>query len=720
MADKNMDFTHLSEDEKINGIKITKVPKYIRDKAYLTDFSETLAQLAEMIIQLGVNLSLDPDEALEWARKLQESVSQSEFDSWVATLLDGGPSLFFETKAALVAKYPNGAPGVALVRETDPARIYVWNGTAWEDFGDYQGIEIKDGTVSTKKITDKAVTFVKTDFIDNLDNLFKGWNDRFYLNGDNVTLTYNPANTSNFGTIIPIEPNSNYQITLEDGFSGLFKFGTDSRTNFTSAQNLNGSIKVGSNLGIVGDLFTFTSGTSDAYLYITSDTDVAMNVSKLSSGRGRSVNTLMPVEFKNLSLTDIEGVGIKNDSIPIGKLEHDTSANVFNYRTVTKGYYVDRYTGNLVENADNSVSDYIPIKAGQTKLTFDKLTVGNINYAFYKNRNFIEGGQVLVGDLTAPKTVPINTLADEFRFSLAHANGLKTYRVEFGDALSQSSEYYNYPRGLVLPKSNSVDPEIYLSETKAVITMGDTVYTIEHEVTPYTDGGLYQNKDTWRIVDCSINGLKAYQSGAWETAIQVEGLPDFMGTFHGYEGTDSVGFYADNKKITSGNFSANEVFVVVRGKIFRHGTSDDVVATFTRLYTFKDGELKLNQKFNWLAEFELINAYLAMQPIKRTVNDNGTGSNITTTVLTDLDYKEYDISSVNSNLPIKNYVNGVKFAQIWGNNVGASILVETEDGDVDIYLWQAPQYNKIYFTYKRNSHIAIGDKWNFTTTYNVK
>lgn len=148
-----MDLTHLTPDEKINGIGSLKVPNYLRNKAHGQDVRETLAQLAEMIIQLGVNLSLDPYEALEWARKLQESVSQSEFDSWVATLLDGGPSLFFETKAALVAKHPNGAPGVALVRETDPAKIYVWNGTAWEDFGAYQGTEVKDGTVSFDKMT---------------------------------------------------------------------------------------------------------------------------------------------------------------------------------------------------------------------------------------------------------------------------------------------------------------------------------------------------------------------------------------------------------------------------------------------------------------------------------------------------------------------------------------------------------------------------------------
>lgn len=161
-----MDLTHLTPDEKINGIGSLKVPNYLRNKVHGQDVREIMAQLAEMIIQLGINLGLDPDDALEWARKLQESVSQSEFDSWVATLLDGGPSLFFETKAALVANYPNGAPGVALVRETDPAKIYVWNGSSWEDFGDYQGIEIADGSITSKKIANGAISANKLSIVE--------------------------------------------------------------------------------------------------------------------------------------------------------------------------------------------------------------------------------------------------------------------------------------------------------------------------------------------------------------------------------------------------------------------------------------------------------------------------------------------------------------------------------------------------------------------------
>lgn len=151
------DFTRLTPDEKINGIKATKLPDHIRTKYHGEDVREAIAQSTELTIQLGINMGLSPDDAILWARKLQEAIPRSEFDSWVATLVDGGPSIFMNTLNELKTTYPNGAAGVALVRETDPAKIYVWNGTAWEDFGDYQGIEIKDGTVSSSKIVDGAV-----------------------------------------------------------------------------------------------------------------------------------------------------------------------------------------------------------------------------------------------------------------------------------------------------------------------------------------------------------------------------------------------------------------------------------------------------------------------------------------------------------------------------------------------------------------------------------
>lgn len=103
--------------------------------------------------------------------QLAHTMTQAEFDSWVTTLLDGGPSIFMETYASLIASYPNGSSGVALVRETDPAKIYVWNGTSWESYGEYQGVEVKDETITTSKLAKKAVTSEKTDYL--TDGIFE-------------------------------------------------------------------------------------------------------------------------------------------------------------------------------------------------------------------------------------------------------------------------------------------------------------------------------------------------------------------------------------------------------------------------------------------------------------------------------------------------------------------------------------------------------------------
>ena len=144
------------------------------------------------------------------------AVTQSEFDSWVATLLDGGPSIFMNTLSELKATYPNGAAGVALVRETDPAKIYVWNGSAWEDFGDYQGIELKDGTVTTAKLAESFWASLK------LQDIFKSLENDFKQNN---LLSFSPAgyqDSSSNATIgedgeIIILANGHYFVTKSVG-----------------------------------------------------------------------------------------------------------------------------------------------------------------------------------------------------------------------------------------------------------------------------------------------------------------------------------------------------------------------------------------------------------------------------------------------------------------------------------------------------------------------
>ncbi|MFV8804768.1 SGNH/GDSL hydrolase family protein [Aerococcus urinaeequi] len=216
-----LDLTGLTQDEITHGIKSSKLPDYIRYKQYLADTNEALAQLAEMIIQFAVNLGLDPDQTMDWARKLQQALPQSEFDSWVATLLDGGPSIFMNTLGELQAKYPNGAAGVALVRETDPAKIYVWNGTAWEDFGDFQGIEIKDGTITSSKIADGVINRSKINYyVGKLKNIFTidGYQpDSYYVYNSGAVSSLSGWNTTKMLPVYPgekYESNINGQITF--------------------------------------------------------------------------------------------------------------------------------------------------------------------------------------------------------------------------------------------------------------------------------------------------------------------------------------------------------------------------------------------------------------------------------------------------------------------------------------------------------------------------
>ena len=222
------DFSHLTDDELINGIKALNIPNYIRKKSYGIDVRETLAQMTEMTIQLGVNMGLSPDDALKWARKLQETVSQSEFDSWVATLLDGGPSIFMNTLSELQTTYPNGAAGVALVRETDPAKIYVWNGTAWEDFGDYQGIEIKDNSIALSKLNDSLKSAIVSDF----SNLWENSKTNFSVESTGVSGRLHIALSGKIHIFSSYS--TSYQtvdLTLGNKYYAHFKIGEQSTAN---------------------------------------------------------------------------------------------------------------------------------------------------------------------------------------------------------------------------------------------------------------------------------------------------------------------------------------------------------------------------------------------------------------------------------------------------------------------------------------------------------
>lgn len=342
------DFSHLTNDELINGIQSLKLPDYIRSKAYGDDVRESLAQMTEMTIQLGVNMGLSPEDALKWARKLQETISQSDFDSWVATLLDGGPSIFMNTLSELQTTYPNGASGVALVRETDPAKIYVWNGSAWEDFGQYQGIEVKDGSITSSKLSEGAVTPEITTFLKIGKNLF---DKNRIIRGELVNQTNGTinVNASHWRTddFISIEPNETYTIQPHTPDS--------TRIAFYSEKNLSSFI-TGS-----AQTATMTAPSNAKYLMFSASGPVEpFQLEKNSIATKYESYKLTPT-FDILSAGVVTSDVIGRKSVTRNKTDFIISSkNLFTKDDARLGWW---YTGSLWEvNENYNATKKIPVE----------------------------------------------------------------------------------------------------------------------------------------------------------------------------------------------------------------------------------------------------------------------------------------------------------------------------------------------------------------------
>ena len=364
------DFSHLTSDELIKGIKALDLPDYIRSKAYGIDVRETLAQMTEMTIQLGVNMGLSPDDALNWARKLQETVSQSDFDSWVATLLDGGPSIFMNTLSELQTTYPNGAAGVALVRETDPAKIYVWNGTAWEDFGDYQGIEIKDGTVTSEKIAKGAVTPRETTFIETSSNLFNKDSVIKNKNISEVTGEIGEFSNRSVSDYISVNPSSTYYTA---NVEKVVRFDENK-------QVINGHFPE-----ITGSLWTTTPETHFVRVQLlTADLDIAqMNESEAKPYEPYYVRLKddIAVELKKGS---VETEHISDKAVKIEQMDiTQANENLFDKNNALP-FSVNDETGELVDHSSAVTSRLIELKQ-KTLISQDVLKIARYD----ENKKFL-------------------------------------------------------------------------------------------------------------------------------------------------------------------------------------------------------------------------------------------------------------------------------------------------------------------------------------------
>ena len=108
------DFSHLTSDELIKGIKALDLPDYIRSKAYGIDVRETLAQMTEMLMQLAINQGMSPQEAQDFLARFNNKinkgeVSMSDLTQEVKEALTGGAVAVVGVDAVDTVNVKNGA-----------------------------------------------------------------------------------------------------------------------------------------------------------------------------------------------------------------------------------------------------------------------------------------------------------------------------------------------------------------------------------------------------------------------------------------------------------------------------------------------------------------------------------------------------------------------------------------------------------------------------------
>ena len=108
------DFSHLTTDELIKGIKALDLPDYIRSKAYGIDVRETLAQMTEMLMQLAYNQGMTPQQAQDWVSQLNNKiikgqVTMNDLTQEVKEALTGGSVAVVGVDAVDTVNVKNGA-----------------------------------------------------------------------------------------------------------------------------------------------------------------------------------------------------------------------------------------------------------------------------------------------------------------------------------------------------------------------------------------------------------------------------------------------------------------------------------------------------------------------------------------------------------------------------------------------------------------------------------
>lgn len=595
---------------------------------------------------------------------------------------------------------------------------------------------VGENAVDTENIKDSSVTTEKTNFISKTVNLFivensisgKAWS----------TQTDNSITLIDSANIVGSE-----KITLRFGETHLYKnkkggaifVGKDGKlVKFVSMSTKAGALEIPSGAThVVLNLYDYDVSTYQI--------EYGQTGSEYVKGEHRLIDS---VKIDKDSINEINPTSIQDESIPLNKLELERSLNLFNSRNVSTGF-IDRKTGEITYWADYATSTYIPL--ADKPIIFNKIT-NNLNIAYYdKNGTFHSGYQATPPAENIKVVPPIPE--GSFRLSVTQ-NDIDELIVQYGDEITTNNNYYVYPKGMVLPKSDVVDSPVIddavdntvINDRKLYIKMTNTALNIHKRSTKtgsdkwlrmiydyFKDDAI--NADGWgiNVVDAVKqdhvgNFSKIFPvtlKGEWEMAITIDSAPDFIGLrAHGSEVMTEIRFYKDGTLFapTDSEAYCDELKVIQFTNMYNPHNEVDHVANHIKEYIWTYDKLVVNNKIEWLSDHVINDSYLTMLPATRG-NDDVTPIQVTDTYYDNHTYKEWDVGSSGFvTYPNLREVKGSKI-YLYGKNSGVSMSAESiRDTPVGrSFVQNKPNsYNKVYF-FMTETSVTAGDVTTGTSVY---
>lgn len=712
-----------------------------------SEVEQTLIQVVMADAQAKID-ELSQVDVVDLSLQLTEKAKQTDLNTTNAELalkatktelsnvLSGTPKGTYTTLAALQAAYPTGTTGVYIV--TADGHIYSWSGTAWADRGLYQAVGIAINSITTDKLADLK----QGKNLFNKNMAVAG----FYLNSNNGAVTAS-GTLSYSENYMLVNAATEYVISFENP---LVSASTTTIVEYGADKAFIKSTKI-----LTADAKNFTTAANTVFIRISLPT-VFVNTFQIEVGAVATAyedyylyNKNLVVPAKPLAINAVATENIKPASITTDKLgDMEKSKNLFNKKRVVTGSYLNSNTGAVTASANYFHSEeYMTVKKSATYVS-NPVASTNITVIEYDaNKVYIKGTSLTVASPTLTTTA--NTAYVRISSLLTI---LGNVQLEEGVTATAYTDYYFYNKNIVSPATVGTTDikDLILVDIASATSINLLLpsnpqrnvermrWKMQKEVVPYSTGADYENKNLWRLYGVDFGNVdhetkvftlveEVVQSGAFETAIIIEGQLDALGTYHGYELLKTAYFYVDGVKVdvnTPIKKWATEFKIVYSSDLFRHGTASDLVCNVLREYVFNKDGLHLTQKLTWLAAFgNVTTGYITMLPIKRFSDD--ALRQITDTVVTDLDNKEYDVSMDNHATIISkpNKVLGVRKAHIYGitSKYNATVGVEVENNAIPLYfhVHNAPQYNKLYFSYGDGNPITVGQVWKNKTSYRI-